>query len=504
MARVHFQAGTDNDSTAFDTDIHTYGTHTYQYNYSHENTGGFFMSMGDLRKFGGQNIVRYNISQNDNHLHWADATFSSGDQEATHVYNNTFLQNSGNGFKIQGLKSVSWEGSYYNTRFENNIFSITGGGPIDFPSTHIYDSNLYNGFTPPADVNGVTGNPNFVGGTGVDGRASTVGYRLQSTSPAIDAGKVIAGNGGKDFLGGPVGSTPDIGAIEYNPSYTDTQNPTAPSNVTVAGVTDVSVKLTWNASVDNFGVMGYNIYKDYNAIMLTSASATSASIVGLQPNTTYVFFVKAVDAAWNYSSGGNAITVTTKSAPPSVTANQTSTPATIDGNLNEPGWQIATPISKAVSGVTYASSQFGVMWDSTYLYVGVNIVDSALYNDSTNIYDDDSFDVYIDANHNRNFTYDAFDRQFAFGYNDLAASEKNGNLSGVSFKTLATPNGYSLEAAIPWSNLGITPTIGMKIGFDIANNDDSNGGVRDSQTMWNGTNNNWMNTSAFGDVILQP
>ncbi|NQX58665.1 sugar-binding protein [Paenibacillus qinlingensis] len=505
VARVHFQSGTDNDSTAFDSDIHTYGTHTYQYNYSHDNSGGFFMSMGDLRRFGGQNIVRYNISKNDNHLHWADATFSSADQEATHVYNNTFIQNSGNGFKIQGLKSVSWEGSYYNTKFENNIFSISGGGPIDFPSTHIYDSNLYDGFTPPTDANGVIGTPQFVNSSsGGDGRATTSGYRLQATSPAIDAGKVIANNGGQDFWGGPVGSSPDIGANEYNASYTDTQNPTTPVNVTVSSVTDVSVKLTWNSSVDNFGVMGYNVYKDYNAITLTPASANSVSIVGLQPNTTYVFYVKAVDAAWNYSSGGSALTVTTKSAPPAVSAIHTAAPVTIDGNLTETDWQITTPITKTVSGATYTSSQFGVMWDSTYLYVGVNIADPALFNDSTNIYDDDSFDIYIDANHNRNFTYDAYDRQFAFGYNDLTGSEKAGHLTGVLFKTTPITGGYSLEAAIPWSNLGITPTAGMKFGFDIANNDDSNGGARDSQTMWNGTGNNWTNTAAFGDVLLLP
>jgi chitodextrinase len=505
VARVHFQSGTDNDSTAFDTDIHTYGTHVYQYNYSHENTGGFFMSMGDLRKFGGNNILRYNISQNDNHLHWADATVSSGDQERTHIYNNTFLQDSGNGFKIQGLKDVPWEGNYYNTLFENNIFSITGGGPIDFPSTHIYDNNLYYGFTPPTDANAVVGDPKLVNpGSGADGRYSTAGYKLQSTSPAIDAGKVIANNGGKDFWGGPVGSSPDIGAHEYNTSYTDTQGPTMPVNVTVSGISDVSVKLTWNASVDNFGVTGYNVYKGFSAVVLTGPLATSASIVGLQPNTTYTFSVKAIDAAWNYSAGSNTITVTTLSAPPAVSANQSASAVTIDGNLNETGWNVATPIAKTVNGATYNNSQFGVMWDSTYLYIGANILDSAIHNDSTPIHDDDSIDVYIDANHNRNYSYDSFDRQFAFGYNDLTGTEKNGNMTGVQFSTAPITGGYSIEAAIPWSNLGITPTSGMKIGFDIANNDDSNGGTRDGQLMWNGTNNNWQSTAAFGDILLLP
>ncbi|NUN23712.1 MAG: hypothetical protein HUU09_09625, partial [Candidatus Jettenia caeni] len=56
--------------------------------------------------------------------------------------------------------------------------------------------------------------------------------------------------------------------------------------------------------------------------------------------------------------------------------------------------------------------------------------------------------------------------------------------------------------AIPWSNLGITPSDGMKIGFDIQNNDDDNGNTREHVLMWNGKNDNYRNTSAFGDLIL--
>ena len=47
-------------------------------------------------------------------------------------------------------------------------------------------------------------------------------YKLQSTSPCINAGKVIAGNGGKDFFGNTVsGNYPDIGAHD-----TQTADPT--------------------------------------------------------------------------------------------------------------------------------------------------------------------------------------------------------------------------------------------------------------------------------------
>jgi hypothetical protein len=64
--------------------------------------------------------------------------------------------------------------------------------------------------------------------------------------------------------------------------------------------------------------------------------------------------------------------------------------------------------------------------------------------------------------------------------------------------------GYSIEIAIPWTQLGFSgaPAAGTKIGFDVGYDDDDNGGVRDAQAVWNGTVNNYQNTSAFGTLVL--
>src|SRR5689334_1757783 len=111
------------------------------------------------------------------------------------------------------------------------------------------------------------------------------------------------------------------------------------------------------------------------------------------------------------------------------------------------------------------------MWDNTNLYIGVKVLDASLNNDSANIWDDDAVEIFIDGNHNRGTTYDSFDRQFIKGYNDstLFAS---GNATGVQHAWAAVAGGYSVELAIPWSNLGISPTNGMLVGFDIGNDDD--------------------------------
>jgi len=184
-----------------------------------------------------------------------------------------------------------------------------------------------------------------------------------------------------------------------------------------------------------------------------------------------------------------------------LTANTTAAPITVDGNLNEAVWSLATTASKGVAGSPNNTISFGALWNSTYLYVGVKVLDSSLKNDSVNVWDDDSVEVYIDGNHNKGTTYDSFDRQFTKGYNDTGIGG-NSNPTGVLHGWAAVTGGYTVEMAIPWSNIGITPTAGMTIGFDIGNNDDDDGGARDSQLVWAGTANNSQNTSGFGDLVL--
>ena len=189
-------------------------------------------------------------------------------------------------------------------------------------------------------------------------------------------------------------------------------------------------------------------------------------------------------------------------APDTVNVPNVATAPTIDGALNETSWSLATSVAKTTIGTPNNTVTFGVLWNSTNLYVGVRILDANLFNDSANTWEDDSVEIYIDANHNHGTVYDSFDRQFTKGYNDggLAGT---GSQTGVVHAWSAISGGYSVELAIPWSNLGVTPTAGMTIGFDVGYNDDDNGGTRDSQAVWWGTINNYNNTSAFGHALLQ-
>ncbi|WP_321539837.1 GEVED domain-containing protein [Flavobacterium piscinae] len=90
---------------------------------------------------------------------------------------------------------------------------------------------------------------------------------------------------------------------------TDTTAPSAPTNLIASGTTQTTTNLSWNASTDNVGVTGYDVYS--GTTLLGTVATTTAGITGLTASTTYTFSVRAKDAAGNISSSSNTVNVTT-------------------------------------------------------------------------------------------------------------------------------------------------------------------------------------------------
>ncbi|MFD9222838.1 fibronectin type III domain-containing protein [Streptomyces sp. NPDC060064] len=89
----------------------------------------------------------------------------------------------------------------------------------------------------------------------------------------------------------------------------DTQAPTTPTNLRSTAKTSSSVSLAWNASSDNVGVTGYDVYQGPTRAL--TVTGTSATVSGLAPSTSYSFTVRARDAAGNLSAASTAASVTT-------------------------------------------------------------------------------------------------------------------------------------------------------------------------------------------------
>ena len=96
----------------------------------------------------------------------------------------------------------------------------------------------------------------------------------------------------------------------------DTEEPTAPTEVTATDITTTTAKVTWTASTDNVGVAGYNVYVNDSETPVngeTLVTGTEYALESLTAGTEYKVTVKAVDAAGNVSEGA-VYTFTTKNA----------------------------------------------------------------------------------------------------------------------------------------------------------------------------------------------
>lgn len=89
----------------------------------------------------------------------------------------------------------------------------------------------------------------------------------------------------------------------------DTTPPSQPTNLSVGNEQDTQVTLSWNASTDNVGVTGYEIFVD--GVSLGTTTGSPVDITGLIACTSYSFEVRALDAAGNVSGTATVIGSTT-------------------------------------------------------------------------------------------------------------------------------------------------------------------------------------------------
>ena len=79
----------------------------------------------------------------------------------------------------------------------------------------------------------------------------------------------------------------------------DTTPPSTPTGVSVSGVSQTAVTLSWSASSDDVGVAGYRLYQDGSGV--GTVTGTNFTFTGLSCATTYAVGVAAFDAAGNVS-----------------------------------------------------------------------------------------------------------------------------------------------------------------------------------------------------------
>jgi hypothetical protein len=213
-----------------------------QYNLSYNNDGpGYFLCQFPGAPVFRDNIVRYNISQNDgvknNRRSGIDIYSASPNASACQVYNNTVYSRHGAAVGFGGLPMPG-------VVFRNNIFICCGDVVSGEGQRGWFEGNLY--WSADGQALSFDGHPSLrawaeatgqerigseIVGRTADPRLTGVGtaavtdpavladlkaYRLTPESPCLAAGMIIKDNGGRDFWGRrvPESQKPAIGACQ--------------------------------------------------------------------------------------------------------------------------------------------------------------------------------------------------------------------------------------------------------------------------------------------------
>ncbi len=135
----------------------------------------------------------------------------------------------------------------------------------------------------------------------------------------------------------------------------DKQAPTPPKKLAAGAPTSSGVALSWAASTDNVGVVGYDIYHDGNLLRSVAGGTTTTTLTDLAPNSAYRITVLARDKAGNASQASNMVPVTTladgDTAAPSGDTRLRATSVTASSVTLE--WQAAQDNGDAVSYDVY-------------------------------------------------------------------------------------------------------------------------------------------------------
>jgi hypothetical protein len=182
----------------------------YQHNFSRNNAGGFLYVCAD-DSTSADNIVRYNISNNDGgpSPFLGLLTLPCAPQANTQVYNNVFYAPASPTL-VQNFGGVQMQ-------MTNNIFVGQPGGSTINDPYGTYDHNVFHQVTalPAHETASVQQDPQMVDPTNALAGGSAQGFALRSGSPALGFGTAVPEHGSTDYFGNPIPSGgQNIGAYE--------------------------------------------------------------------------------------------------------------------------------------------------------------------------------------------------------------------------------------------------------------------------------------------------
>lgn len=177
-------------------------------------------------------------------------------------------------------------------------------------------------------------------------------------------------------------------AQSANPGETDITAPDSPIGLE-GTVSFTNVTLTWQPSTDGeSGIAGYNVYQDGGLIQTTEATTTTIS--GLAPLTSYAFGVSAIDVAGNESLPSFLTLVTGMDETPDITPPSTPANLAVSAGANSAvfSWDASTDDTAVKGYVTFVDGEYVDSLDAATLSIFIGGLDpSTLYTFEVYAYD---------------------------------------------------------------------------------------------------------------------
>jgi len=260
--------------------------------------------------------------------------------------------------------------------------------------------------------------------------------------------------------------------------------------VAASAITSAGATISWTTNKASDTQVEYGLTTAYGTLtpLDTAQVMTHTRTLGaLVAGTLYHYRVRSRDAAGNLGTSVDFTFTTAATTSAGTVIYKAATPITVDGVLNE--WSGATAVQ--FSGRSNGATAY-LLWDATNLYVAFQVSDSQLNatrtaRDAGGLYLDDSVEIYIDTLNDRATVMQPDDYQFVVNLNNAQGdlrgtgtgkkSTWNGTwqsairLQGTLNANGDTDSGYTIEIAIPWAQIGVTPVSGMSFGIDLAVND---------------------------------
>lgn len=296
-------AGYENDNTILDIySENPNGTDPYSYNYPSGQCGSY---SGEGGCYNREHVVPQSLFSSNAPM-VSDINFIRPTDGKVNGMRSNFPYG-----KVGTASFTSLNGSKLGTSVSPG-YSGTVFEPIDAFKGDIARMILYFVTRYESQLSGF-GTGNMLGGSAFPGLQTWELNQLLAWHNAdpVSATEIARNNASYNYQGNrnPYIDHPEYVAQIWGTPVVDTQAPTAPTNLTTSNPTSNTISLSWTASTDNVGVTGYDIYKD--GVLYSTVTGTTATVSGLNPSTTYNFYVIAKDAAGNASPASNTASGTT-------------------------------------------------------------------------------------------------------------------------------------------------------------------------------------------------